>query len=168
MDFSQRFGVIVVGGGHAGIEAALAAARLGCATALISLRTDRIGEMSCNPAIGGLGKGQLVREIDALGGAMGRLADQTGIQFRMLNTAKGAAVQAPRSQNDRHLYRQAATETVLACSGLTVLEGAVEDFIAFQAREGARELTTVGGVRLADGRSLRAPAVVCDQPSNVS
>src|SRR5688500_9013885 len=93
-----------VGGGHAGTGAALAAERLGARVALLSFRLDRIGEMSCNPAIGGLGKGQLVREVDALGGAMGRLADATGIQFRMLNTAKGYAVRAPRAQSDRHRY----------------------------------------------------------------
>ena len=102
-DPRSRYDVLVVGGGHAGVEAALAAARLGARVGLISFRLDLIGEMSCNPAIGGLGKGQMVREIDALGGAMARIADATGIQFRMLNTGKGAAVRAPRCQSDRHL-----------------------------------------------------------------
>src|SRR5262245_35005496 len=101
---SNSFDVIVVGGGHAGIEAALAASRLGCRTALFSMQADQIGAMSCNPAIGGIAKGQLVKEIDALGGEMARCADATGIQFRRLNMSKGAAVWSSRCQSDRHLY----------------------------------------------------------------
>lgn len=148
--------VIVVGGGHAGIEASLAAARLGCEVSLITMRADRIGEMSCNPAIGGLGKGQLVREIDALGGAMGELADATGIQFKVLGTGKGVAAQGPRCQSDRHRYREEATRRVAAQSGLRVLESTVGGLLL-----GERSGTVgVRGVRLGDGRELAADAVV--------
>ncbi len=153
------FDVLVVGGGHAGIEAVLAAARLGARAALVSLRLDRIGEMSCNPAIGGQGKGQLVREIDALGGAMGLAADATGIQFRMLNTAKGLAVQAPRAQCDRHLYREEVTARVRAAEGVELVElveGAVEGLLV----DGGADVPRVRGLRLADGRELTATCVV--------
>jgi len=144
--------VLVVGGGHAGIEAALAAARLGARTALVTLRLDRIGEMSCNPAIGGLGKGQIVREVDALGGAMGLVADRTGIQFRVLNTGKGHAVRGPRCQSDRHRYREEITRLIAGQAGLELVgEGA-----AGLVHEGG----IVTGVRLLSGRVLRAPATV--------
>ena len=158
---NREWDVVVVGAGHAGIEAALAAARLGQRVALVSLRADRIGEMSCNPAIGGLGKGQIVREIDSLGGAMGRIADQTGIQFRMLNTRKGAAVRALRCQSDRELYREEATRTVLDQPGLEVIEAAVTglEIVPAKAEPGAGPWA-VAGVQLQDGRSLHAGAVI--------
>jgi tRNA uridine 5-carboxymethylaminomethyl modification enzyme len=148
--------VVVVGAGHAGIEAALAAARLGARVALVTLRADRVGEMSCNPAIGGLGKGQLVREIDALGGAMGLLADATGIQFRMLGSAKGAAARGPRCQSDRVLYREAAARAIAAEPRVELIEGAGSGLFVTE-RDGR---PCVSGVELADGRILRAPAVV--------
>lgn len=146
--------VLVVGGGHAGVEAALAAARLGARVALISLRRDRIAEMSCNPAIGGLGKGQLVREIDALGGVMGTAADRTGIQFRMLGSAKGAAARSPRCQSDRHRYREHVTARVEAEAGIEVIEGAGAGLVIEE------QPARVVGLELADGRRLLAPAVV--------
>jgi len=146
------FDVIVVGGGHAGCEAAAAAARMGARTALVTHRFDTIGEMSCNPAIGGLGKGHLVREIDALDGLMGRVTDVSSIQFRLLNRSKGPAVQGPRAQADRKLYRQAMQAEVRATAGLEVVEGGVEDLIVTAGR--------VCGVLTGDGRSLSAGAVV--------
>tara|TARA_R110000868_G_scaffold80384_1_gene228359 strand:- start:573 stop:2450 length:1878 start_codon:yes stop_codon:yes gene_type:complete len=146
------FDVIVIGGGHAGCEAASAAARAGARTALITHRYDTIGEMSCNPAIGGLGKGHLVREIDALDGLMGRVADAAGIQFRLLNRRKGPAVRGPRAQADRKLYRNAMQAAIEAQKNLTVIEGGVNDLIV----EGDR----VAGVITEDGRRFRTARVV--------
>ena len=155
-DLATSFDVIVIGGGHAGCEAAAAAARMGARTALVTHGFATVGEMSCNPAIGGLGKGHLVREIDALDGLMGRVADQGGIQFRVLNRSKGAAVQGPRAQADRKLYRQAMQAAISATPGLEVIEAAVEDLIV---EEGSSQ-RVVSGVLTADGRRLTAGAVV--------
>src|SRR5260221_12138284 len=113
-----KYDVIVIGGGHAGIEASLAASRIGCSTLLVTMSKESIGRMSCNPAIGGIAKGQLVREIDALGGEMGKIADATGIQFRMLNLSKGPSVWSPRCQNDREWYSKEAQRRVLSQPGL--------------------------------------------------
>src|SRR6187397_1344171 len=149
---ANRVDVVVIGGGHAGCEAAAAAARLGATTALITHRFGTIGAMSCNPAIGGLGKGHLVREIDALDGLMGRVADRGGIQFRVLNRRKGPAVRGPRAQADRRLYAAAMQEAISDQPGLTVVEAEAEDLVIAQDR--------VGGVKLTDGRALTAGAVV--------
>lgn len=146
------FGVIVVGGGHAGCEAAAASARLGVPTALITHKFSTIGEMSCNPAIGGLGKGHLVREIDAMDGLMGRVADAAGIQFRVLNRRKGPAVRGPRAQADRKLYRQAMQAAILAQPNLTVIEGEVDDLVVVDGK--------IAGAVLLDGRRFGAKAVV--------
>ena len=121
------YDTIVIGGGHAGTEAAAAAARMGARTALLTHKFATIGEMSCNPAIGGLGKGHLVREIDALDGLMGRMADAAGIQFRLLNKSKGPAVQGPRAQIDRALYRDAMQQAIRDTENLHVIEGEAED-----------------------------------------
>ena len=149
---SEGFDVIVVGGGHAGCEAAAAAARMGARTALITQRFASIGAMSCNPSIGGLGKGHLVREIDALDGLMGRVADAAGIQFRLLNRRKGPAVRGPRAQADRKLYAAAMQRAILRTANLTVIEGEVDDLCFCDGR--------VTGAQLADGRSLAAAAIV--------
>jgi tRNA uridine 5-carboxymethylaminomethyl modification enzyme len=147
------YDVIVVGGGHAGCEAAAAAARVGARTLLLTHQRATIGEMSCNPAIGGLGKGHLVREIDALDGVMGRAIDRAGIQFRILNRSKGAAVRGPRAQADRKLYRRAMGELLAETAGLDILEGAAEDLLL---DDGGR----VGALVLGDGRRIAAGRVV--------
>jgi len=146
------FDVIVIGGGHAGVEAAHAAHRMGVRVGLVSLTMDGIGVMSCNPAIGGLGKGHLVREIDALDGVMGWAADQAGIQFRLLNRRKGPAVQGPRAQADRKLYRNAIQQAVRAAENITVILGEATDLVMSGS--------TVTGVELADGTTLSANSVI--------
>jgi len=156
----MRYDVIVVGGGHAGIEAALAAARLGCRTALVTHAAGEIGRMPCNPAIGGLGKGHLVREIDVLGGEMGRAIDETGIQFRVLNRRKGPAVQAPRAQADKHRYQQRMAAAVAAQPGLDVVCADAVALPTSGAPGSAADPLRVAGVGLADGRTLRAPRVI--------
>src|SRR3954468_2556857 len=151
---SQRdsFDVIVIGGGHAGCEAASAAARMGAKTALVTHSFATVGAMSCNPAIGGLGKGHLVREVDALDGLMGRVADAGGIQFRMLNRRKGPAVRGPRAQADRALYRGAVQALLREQPNLSIVEQEVADLTLGNGQ--------VAGVVLKDGRELSAGAVV--------
>ena len=152
MDFSRQFDVIVVGGGHAGTEAALAAARMGARTLLLTHNIETLGQMSCNPAIGGIGKGHLVKEIDALGGAMARAADRAGIQFRILNASKGPAVRATRAQADRVLYRKAIRGILENQPHLTLFQSAVDDLEISGGR--------ISGVVTAMGLTFRAPAVV--------
>ena len=147
-----NFDVLVVGGGHAGVEAAAAAARMGARVGLITMQRDTVGEMSCNPAIGGLGKGHLVREIDAMDGLMGRAIDRSGIQFRMLNRSRGPAVHGPRAQADRKLYRQAIQQLLEEQDGITLIEAAVGDLIVKDGR--------LAGLVAEDGRSWHAPAAV--------
>src|SRR3982750_1656385 len=152
MSFDESFDVIVIGAGHAGCEAAAAAARLGAQTALLTINLDLIGQMSCNPAIGGIAKGHLVREVDALGGIMGRVIDRTGIQFRLLNRSRGPAVQSPRAQADRALYRTEMRRTLEATPNLHLRQGLVVDLIIKNGR--------IYGVELQDTRLLHAKAVV--------
>ncbi|MGA9854549.1 MAG: tRNA uridine-5-carboxymethylaminomethyl(34) synthesis enzyme MnmG [Gammaproteobacteria bacterium] len=152
MNYPQHFDVIVVGGGHAGTEAALVAARMGCATLLLTHNVETLGQMSCNPAIGGIGKGHLVKEIDALGGVMAQAADQAGIQFRILNASKGPAVRATRAQADRTLYRKAIRSLIENQSNLTFFQQAVDDLVV----EGER----VRGVVTQMGLKFFAPTVV--------
>lgn len=152
MVFDEKFDVLVIGGGHAGCEAASAAARLGAQTALVTLNLDLIGQMSCNPAIGGIAKGHLVREIDALGGIMGRVADRTGIQFRLLNRSRGPAVQSPRTQADRALYRREMRTVLENTPNLQLRQGMVIDLLV--------EKDQIRGVEMQDGRRIASGAVV--------
>src|SRR3712207_870163 len=150
----QHFDVIVVGGGHAGCEAAAAAARMGASTALVSFSRDTIGAMSCNPAIGGLGKGHLVREVDAFDGIIGRAADAAAIHYRMLNASKGAAVRGPRVQADRRRFKAAIHQMLDEQDGLFIVEG---EAAALRLVEG--RTPRIAGLTLADGRELYAAAV---------
>jgi tRNA uridine 5-carboxymethylaminomethyl modification enzyme len=153
MTDSYQYDVIVVGGGHAGAEAAYAAANMGLRTLLVTMRRDTIAKMSCNPAIGGLAKGQIVREIDALGGLMGEAIDATGIQFRMLNRSKGAAVQSPRAQADKYKYKDYIRQRLEQAGNLTIEEGIAAEILT--DGDGA-----VCGIQCTDGRLFNAPAAV--------
>src|SRR5205085_3006372 len=150
--FDESFDVIVIGAGHAGCEAASASARLGSETALVTINLDLIGQMSCNPAVGGIAKGHVVREIDALGGIMGRVIDRTGIQFRLLNRSRGPAVQSPRAQADRALYRTEMRRVLEATPNLHLRQGVVIDLIIDNNR--------VIGIEIQDSRAFGAKAVV--------
>jgi tRNA uridine 5-carboxymethylaminomethyl modification enzyme len=150
------FDAIVIGGGHAGIEAALALARLGAATLLVTQQLDAVGRMSCNPAVGGLAKGNLVREIDALGGAMGLLIDATMVQFRMLNRSRGPAVQAPRAQADKAAYAALAKRTLEAQPGLALFQDTVVDLLV----EEERGQTVARGIRTERGNEISSRVVV--------
>jgi tRNA uridine 5-carboxymethylaminomethyl modification enzyme len=158
----RDFDIIVIGGGHAGAEAAWAASRLGASTALITLDPSRIGQMSCNPAIGGLAKGQMVREIDALGGLMGIATDNTGIQFRMLNRSKGPAVWGPRAQADKYKYAVEVQRLLRTCRGLEIVSGEVSEIVVAEGGKGGRgeEGKRVAGVILADGTELTCRAAI--------
>ena len=152
MEYQQQFDVIVIGGGHAGTEACLAAARMGCRTLLLTHSVDTLGQMSCNPAIGGIGKSHLVKEVDALGGAMATATDRAGIQFRVLNSRKGPAVRATRVQADRVLYRNAIREILESQPNLSIFQQPVDDLLIESGR--------VAGAITQMGLTFRAPRVV--------
>src|ERR1035437_7101545 len=148
----MKYDVLVIGGGHAGLEASHAAATMGCYTALVTMDKHAVGRMSCNPAIGGTAKGHLVREVDALGGIMGKLADNTGIQFRMLNKSKGPAVWSPRCQSDRKLYSQAAVDLMSSTPNLEIIEDSVIDIIT--------EENKIKGVLTAKGEEILCSTLI--------
>jgi tRNA uridine 5-carboxymethylaminomethyl modification enzyme len=160
MGTTNAFDVLVIGAGHAGCEAALAAARLGAETSLLTSNLDTIAQMSCNPAIGGVAKGQIVREIDALGGAMGRAIDATGIQFRMLNRSKGPAMHGPRAQADKQAYQEEVRRIVASQPGLTLRQETVEDLVVAEPPADSHGPLRIAGVRTAGGAEYRAKAVV--------
>src|SRR5947209_9363138 len=151
--FTEQYDVVVVGAGHAGCEAAMAAARMGLKTALFTLNVDLIAQMSCNPAVGGIAKGHLVREVDALGGIMGEVTDAVGIQFRLLNTSRGPAVWSPRAQCDKQAYRLKMREVLESQPNLKIKQAEVADLIVEDSRH-------VRGIRLRDGRTVGAGAVI--------
>src|SRR6266576_5895562 len=154
--FTEQFDVVVVGAGHAGCEAAVACGRMGLKTALFTLNVDLIAQMSCNPAVGGIAKGHLVREVDALGGIMAEVTDAVGIQFRLLNTSRGPAVWSPRAQCDKKQYRIRMKEVLESQPNLRILQAEVGELL-FLRNELPRK---IAGVRLKDGRDLAAEAVV--------
>ncbi|MFM8803226.1 MAG: FAD-dependent oxidoreductase, partial [Planctomycetia bacterium] len=154
------YDVIVIGAGHAGVEAACAAARLGAATALLTTNCDTVGQMSCNPAIGGVGKAQLVREVDALGGVMGRAIDATGIQFRVLNRSKGPAMHGPRAQADKKLYQMEVKRIVEETPGLDLRQETVDDLIVEEMAAAGGPTWRVTGVRVRGDAEYHARAVV--------
>src|SRR5580693_8760212 len=167
MAFTEQYDVVVVGAGHAGCEAAMAAARMGLKTALITMNLDLIAQMSCNPAVGGVAKGHLVREVDALGGVMGEVADAVGIQFRLLNTSRGPAVWSPRAQCDKQLYRVKMREVLEAQAGLHIRQAEVVDLVLESALTDTAEVQRpvrphrrVLGLKLRDGRRLMAGATI--------
>src|SRR5579875_3975875 len=157
MAFQEQYDVAVVGAGHAGCEAAMAAARMGMKTALITMNMDLIAQMSCNPAVGGVAKGHLVREVDALGGIMGEVADACGIQFRLLNTSRGPAVWSPRAQCDKALYRVKMRQVLEGQSNLFIKQAEVVDLIVEESESTTRRVT---GFKLRDGRIIHAAATV--------
>jgi tRNA uridine 5-carboxymethylaminomethyl modification enzyme len=148
----NSFDIVVIGGGHAGIETAASAARMGCSVALLTMDKNALGRMSCNPAIGGTAKGHLVREIDALGGLMGKIADATGIQFRMLNKSKGPAVWSPRCQSDRKLYSEVAVKFISAMDRISIVEDSVIEIVIKD--------NFVRGIRTGSGNEIASKAVI--------
>src|SRR5256885_177653 len=169
MEFTEQFDVVVVGAGHAGCEAAMAAARMGLKTGLYTLNVDLIAQMSCNRAVGGIAKGHLVREVDALGGIMAEVTDAVGIQFRLLNTSRGPAVWSPRAQCDKQQYRMKMREVLESQANLIVKQAEVAELIleendsestSWNPSASGGEVKTARGIRLRDGRTISAQAVI--------